>query len=235
MVKKPCQNDKLWAEPFAAVRYKLAVDAYLRQKGCPFRALVAFSGTVRDGGVDFTETGMNTALAGKAVPETATAETFKQDEYRLLIVANKFQTGFDQPLLHTMYVDKKLGGVNAVQTLSRFNRNHPDKDETMVLDFANEAEEIQKAFRLKRTGSAGIKLEKGTQELEPMTPKDGGLRPEDLEPLSQIIKELNERFGTDFTEQDKVFIRQLEQRVHKRPGPGGQHPRQSPGRRPPDL
>jgi type I restriction enzyme, R subunit len=334
-----------------AVRYKLAVDAYLKEQGCPFKSLVAFSGTVKDGGVDFTEPGMNTASTGKAIPETATAETFKQNEYRLLIVANKFQTGFDQPLLHTMYVDKKLGGVNAVQTLSRLNRIHPDKEEIMVLDFANEADEIQKAFqpyyertllkeatdpnllydlqnhlddfhlfteadvnkfaaiyfdpkgtqdklqvalvpvvdrftdvqvdaqaefrgclndfvrlyaflsqiitftdtdleklyvfarllwrvlpvnrdplpvevqqnidldafRLKKTGSGKIKLEKGTQDLEPMTSKDSGMKPDDVEPLSRIIKELNERFGTDFTEEDKVFIRQLEQRIANDP------------------
>ena len=99
-----------------AVRYKLAVDEYLKKKGYPFRALVAFSGTVKDGGMDYTEAGMN------GFPDTQTAETFKRDEYKLLIVANKFQTGFDQPLLHTMYVDKKLGGVGAVQTLSRLNR-----------------------------------------------------------------------------------------------------------------
>lgn len=336
-----------------AVRFKLAVDAYLKEKGYPFKSLVAFSGTVKDGGKDYTESGMNTLSVGKAVPETATAETFKQNEFRLLIVANKFQTGFDQPLLHTMYVDKKLGGVNAVQTLSRLNRIcPPDKEDTMVLDFANEADEIQKAFqpyyertllkeatdpnllydlqnkldgfhlfteaevekfatiyfdpkgtqdklqavlapvvdrykdatldtqsefrgclvdyvrlyaflsqvitfadadleklyvfakllwrvlpvnrdplpvevqqnidldafRLRKTGTTKIKLEKGTQELEPMTPKDeGGVRPEDIEPLSQIIKELNERFGTDFTEEDKVFIRQLEQRIANDP------------------
>ena len=334
-----------------AVRYKLAVDAYLKEKGCPFKSLVAFSGTVKDGGVDFTETGMNTASAGRSIPETATAETFKQNEYRLLIVANKFQTGFDQPLLHTMYVDKKLGGVNAVQTLSRLNRIHPDKEETLVLDFANEAEEIQMAFqpyyertllkeatdpnllydlqnqldgfhlfteadvnkfatiyfdpkgtqdklqaalapvvdrfkavqvdaqaefrgclndfvrlyaflsqiitftdtdleklyvfarllwrvlpvnrdplpvevqqnidldafRLKKTGSGKIKLETGTQELEPMGSKDSGMKPDEVEPLSRIIKELNERFGTDFAEEDKVFIRQLEQRIANNP------------------
>ncbi|MCZ7636540.1 MAG: type I restriction endonuclease [Verrucomicrobia bacterium] len=336
-----------------AVRYKLAVDAYLQAKGCPFQALVAFSGTVRDGGKDYTESGMNTLSVGKSVPETATAETFKQQEFRLLIVANKFQTGFDQPLLQTMYVDKKLGGVNAVQTLSRLNRIcPPDKEDTMVLDFANEAEEIQKAFqpyyertllkgatdpnllydlqarlegfhlftgpeverfaavyfdpkgtqdklqavlapvvdryeeaaldtqsdfrgclvdyvrlyaflsqvitftdtdleklfvfakllgrllpvhreplpvevqqnidldayRLRKTGTARIRLKKGTEELDPMTPKDeGGVRPEDLEPLSQIIRQLNERFGTDFTEEDKVFIRQLEQRIANDP------------------
>jgi type I restriction enzyme R subunit len=73
------------------------------------------------------------------------------------------------------------------------------------------------AFRLKKTGSGGIRLEKGTQELEPMTPKDSGPRPEDMEPLSQIIRELNQRFGTDFTEEDKVFIRQLEQRITNDP------------------
>jgi type I restriction enzyme R subunit len=123
-----------------AVRYKLAVDRYLAERGYPFRALVAFSGTVQDGGRSHTEAGMN------GVPEAQTAKTFEQPAYRFLVVANKFQTGFDQPLLHTMYVDKKLGGVNAVQTLSRLNRTHPGKKGTMVLDFANEADEIQAAF-----------------------------------------------------------------------------------------
>jgi type I restriction enzyme R subunit len=124
-----------------AVRYKLAVDRYLKERGYPFRALVAFSGSVADGGRSYTESGMN------GVPEAQTARTFEQAEYRFLIVANKFQTGFDQPLLHTMYVDKKLGGVNAVQTLSRLNRTHPpDKTGTVVLDFANEADEIKTAF-----------------------------------------------------------------------------------------
>ena len=81
-----------------------------------------------------------------AIPETQTARTFDLPEYRFLIVASKFQTGFDQPLLHTMYVDKKLGGVNAVQTLSRLNRTHPEKQSTMVLDFANESYEIKASF-----------------------------------------------------------------------------------------
>ena len=123
-----------------AVRYKLAFDRYLAERNYPFNALVAFSGKVQDGGRDYTEAGMN------GFPETQTAKTFERPEYRFLIVANKFQTGFDQPLLHTMYVDKKLGGVNAVQTLSRLNRTHPEKRSTMVLDFANEAEEIKAAF-----------------------------------------------------------------------------------------
>ena len=123
-----------------AVRYKLAIDQLLRERGYAYKALVAFSGTVRDGGQDYTEPGMN------GLPEVQTAKAFERPEYRFLIVANKFQTGFDQPLLHTMYVDKRLGGVNAVQTLSRLNRIHPEKTETMVLDFANEADAIQKAF-----------------------------------------------------------------------------------------
>jgi len=124
-----------------AVRYKLAMDTYLKANGHNFKTLVAFSGTVKDKGVEYTETGMN------GFPETKTAETFKQDEYKILIVAEKFQTGFDQPLLHTMYVDKRLNGLHAVQTLSRLNRTHPDKSETFVLDFANEAEDIEKAFQ----------------------------------------------------------------------------------------
>ena len=123
-----------------AVRYKRAVDACLAEQGHPFKALVAFSGTVDDGGKPYTEAGMN------GLPETQTARTFEGPEYRFLIVANKFQTGFDQPLLHTIYVDKKLGGVNAVQTLSRLNRTHPEKQDTMVLDFANEADDIKAAF-----------------------------------------------------------------------------------------
>ena len=124
-----------------AVRYKLAVDRHLKELGAPFKALVAFSGTVEDGGKSYTEPGMN------GIPEVQTAKSFEGSEYRLLIVANKFQTGFDQPLLHTMYVDKRLAGVNAVQALSRLNRTHRDKQSTMVIDFANEADEIRAAFQ----------------------------------------------------------------------------------------
>jgi type I restriction enzyme R subunit len=325
-----------------AVLYKRLVDAYLKTKGNPFKALVAFSGTVKYKSGDYTEAGMN------GFPDTQTAESFKRDEYRILIVANKFQTGFDQPLLHTMYVDKKLGGVNAVQTLSRLNRTFLDKAETAVFDFANDADEIQKAFepyydrtllseatdpnllydlqtrlaeyhyyttaevgqfaqvwfdpkatqeklhsalapavdryvaadederqlfrsqlgdfvrlyaflsqvvtftdadleklyvfgrlllrklplrrdqlpveiqqnidvdsyRVQQTSSGRISLKRGTHELEPIS---GGnifkTPPDELEPLSQILKELNERFGTEFAEDDKVFIRQLEEKL----------------------
>ena len=124
-----------------AVRYKLAVDRHLAELGNPFKTLVAFSSTIQDGGHSYTEANMN------GVPEAQTAKTFESPEYRMLIVANKFQTGFDQPLLQTMYVDKRLGGVNAVQTLSRLNRTHPDKAGTMVIDFTNESDDIQAAFQ----------------------------------------------------------------------------------------
>jgi len=129
-----------------AVRYKLAMDRYLKERGHPFKALVAFSGTVKDAGDSYTESGMNSVGAPRKISERQTAKEFERPEYRFLIVANKFQTGFDQPFLHTMYVDKKLGGVNAVQTLSRLNRTHAEKNETMVLDFENEADAIREAF-----------------------------------------------------------------------------------------
>ncbi len=124
-----------------AVRYKLVLDAYLKEQGYPYKALVAFSGTVHDAGQDYTEASMN------GIPEKQTAGTFHTPEYRFLIVAEKFQTGFDEPLLHTMYVDKKLAGVHAIQTLSRLNRIHPEKTDTMVLDFVNEPEVIAESFQ----------------------------------------------------------------------------------------
>ncbi len=327
-----------------AVRYRNAVDTYIKKKSYPFKALVAFSGAVKDAGIDHTEANMN------GFTETQTAATFKRDEYRILVVANKFQTGFDQPLLHTMYVDKKLGGVNAVQTLSRLNRVHPGKESTCVLDFANEAEDIQKGFapyydrtllteatdpnllydlqtrlgeyhfytaeevdrfargyfdpkatqetlhaalapavdryevatpddqrdfrsylgdyvrlyaflsqiitftdadleklyqfgrlllrklpvnreqlpveiqqnidmdsyRLQQTSTGRLGLEKGTHAIEPIKAKHVfGPEPEQVEPLSAILKELNERFGTDFTEADKVIIEHLETRLNE--------------------
>lgn len=101
--------------------------------------MVAFSGTVKDGPIDYTEAGMN-GFSEKELPEQ-----FDTDEFQFLIVAEKYQTGFDQPLLHTMYVDKKLQGT-AVQTLSRLNRTCSGKEDTFVLDFVNEAEEVQEAF-----------------------------------------------------------------------------------------
>jgi len=124
-----------------AVRYKQVIDKYLRAKGYTnIATLVAFSGKVIADDGEFTEPGMN------KFPESQTAERFGGNDYQVLIVAEKFQTGFDQPLLHTMYVDKVLLRLAAVQTLSRLNRIHPLKSDTFVLDFRNDAEEIQKAF-----------------------------------------------------------------------------------------
>ena len=127
-----------------AVRFQLAFAKELATRGLPFKSLVAFSGTVvdPDTGLSFTEENMN-----HLGPKIAIADALKTPEYRILIAANKFQTGFDEPLLHTMYVDKLLGGVNAVQTLSRLNRTRRGKTETVVLDFVNEAIDIQKSFQ----------------------------------------------------------------------------------------
>jgi len=131
-----------------AVRYKQAIDTYIQKMGYTsgpgaLATLVAFSGTVTDPDqptVSYTEPLMNGFGEGQLPKRFAGAE------YQVLIVAEKYQTGFDQPLLHTMYVDKKLAGVRAVQTLSRLNRTHPGKSDTFVLDFANQAEDIQTAF-----------------------------------------------------------------------------------------
>ncbi len=131
-----------------AVRWKLAIDQYIQNSGYQIGTLVAFSGEVNDkesGPDPFTETGrtMNANLRGRDI-----RAAFASDEYRILLAANKFQTGFDQPLLCGMYVDKRLAGIQAVQTLSRLNRAHPGKEVTYILDFVNEPEEILAAFKV---------------------------------------------------------------------------------------
>ena len=130
----------------AAVKYKLAFDRYIADQGYTgIRSLVAFSGTVEDPddpGSSYTEVAMNAGLAECELPET-----FQRDDYRVLLVAEKYQTGFDQPLLQTMYVVKRLAGVQAVQTLSRLNRIAPGKSRIFVLDFVNEEREIYDAFK----------------------------------------------------------------------------------------
>ena len=129
-----------------AVKYKQAFDKYIEDNGYTgIKTLVAFSGTVIDPDaptVEYTEVSMNKGIREKELPEK-----YSTDEYQVLLVAEKYQTGFDQPLLHTMYVDKRLSGIQAVQTLSRLNRTHPGKDDTFVLDFVNEPEEIQTSFQ----------------------------------------------------------------------------------------
>jgi type I restriction enzyme R subunit len=130
-----------------AVRWKLAIEKYIAEHGYEIGTVVAFSGEVNDkeSGPDaFTENShvLNPRLHGRDI-----REAFKGDEYRILLVANKFQTGFDQPLLCGMYVDKRLAGIQAVQTLSRLNRAHPGKDTTYVVDFVNDSTEIVAAFK----------------------------------------------------------------------------------------
>ena len=133
-----------------AVRWQLAIDKYIKERGYAIRTLVAFSGEVTDkesGPDGFTENSvaLNPNLKGRDI-----REAFKGDEYQILLVANKFQTGFDQPLLCGMYVDKRLAGIQAVQTLSRLNRAYPGK-ETYVLDFVNKPEEVLEAFKTYHT------------------------------------------------------------------------------------
>jgi len=126
-----------------AVKYYLAFRKEMKARNLAFKPLVAFSGTVKDpdAGEEYTENSLN-----RLAPRVSIPDAYKTPEYRILIVAEKFQTGFDEPLLQTMYVDKKLEGLHAVQTLSRLNRYLPAK-ETFILDFVNEIESIQKSFQ----------------------------------------------------------------------------------------
>lgn len=130
-----------------AVRWQKAVREYIARQNYPLGVLVAFSGEVNDPDsypqpVTEASADLNPGLKGRDI-----RDAFAQPDYHLLLVANKFQTGFDQPLLCGMYVDKLLGGIQAVQTLSRLNRAHPGKDTTYILDFVNDAAEILKAFK----------------------------------------------------------------------------------------
>ena len=125
------------------VKFKLEFDKQMEEMKLPYRVLVGFSGKVFDEDThqEYTESSMN------GFPETQTEENLKDPKFRILIVNNKFQTGFDEPMLHTMYVDKKLGGLQCVQTLSRLNRTMTGKTDTFVLDFVNEPQDVQESFQ----------------------------------------------------------------------------------------
>ena len=123
-----------------AVRYYHAIRDYLAERKSPYRAIVAFSGEHEYGATKVTEASLN------GFSSNLIADNIQKDPYRFLVCAEKFQTGYDEPLLHTMYVDKVLSGIRAVQTLSRLNRAHPKKRDTFVLDFTNDADTIQEAF-----------------------------------------------------------------------------------------
>jgi len=123
-----------------AIQYYHSISAYLGERKSPYEAIVAFSGEHDYGGRKVTEASLND------FPSSQIEKKFQQDPYRFLVVAEKFQTGYDEPLLHTMYVDKQLTGIKAVQTLSRLNRAHPKKTDTFVLDFQNDSDVIAEAF-----------------------------------------------------------------------------------------
>lgn len=131
-----------------AIRYLQEFRRQMQEKGdTGFDVLVAFSDKVEDDGISYTEEKLNKTKSGQTIKDKALPEAFHTDEYGILIVAEKYQTGFDEPLLHTMFVDRKLSGVKAVQTLSRLNRIMPGKQDTFVLDFVNTTQDIQQAFQ----------------------------------------------------------------------------------------
>ena len=123
-----------------AIQYYRAIDGYLKERKSRYQAIVAFSGEHEFGGAKMSEASLN------GFPSSRIAKKIREDPYRFLVCADKFQTGYDEPLLHTMYVDKTLSGIKAVQTLSRLNRAHPKKHDVFVLDFFNDAETIRDAF-----------------------------------------------------------------------------------------
>jgi type I restriction enzyme R subunit len=123
-----------------AIQYYHAISSYLIERKSPYKAVVAFSGEREHDGKKVSEASLN------GFPSSQIADKIQEDPYRFLICADKFQTGYDEPLLHTMYVDKVLSGIKAVQTLSRLNRAHPQKHDVFVLDFMNDSDTIQEAF-----------------------------------------------------------------------------------------
>ncbi|TXT26005.1 MAG: hypothetical protein FD134_713 [Gallionellaceae bacterium] len=168
-----------------AVRYKQELDIVVREQGLGFGVLVAFSGTVIINEQKYTEENMNPPGTGDI------AEAFKNPVQRILVVASKYQTGFDQPLLHTMYVDKKLGGVAAVQTLSRLNRTCPPlKQDTMVLDFVNEQKVIQASF----------------QDYYQRTELEGATDPDKLYNLKYTLEQMHVFTPEDVAEFVELFI-----------------------------
>ncbi|MGN4241024.1 type I restriction endonuclease subunit R [Staphylococcus equorum] len=207
-----------------AVRYKRAFDDYIKQQNYPdLKTLVAFSSTVDDDGVLYTETEMN------EINEAELPDKFSTDEYQVLIVAEKYQTGFDEPLLHTMYVDKPLSGIKAVQTLSRLNRTTKGKNDTFVLDFVNEPEEIQAAFQnyYEVTGLNDVtdpnilydlEYELGTMqvyteaEINAVSELEfkGNLKDKQLqERLNPVIDQAIERYNNNLEKEDKEQFKSL--------------------------
>lgn len=181
-----------------AVRYKLAFDNYILEKGYDqIKALVAFSGQVVDEENSlepFTEESMNTGLRRRSLPEA-----FKSDDYQVMLVANKYQTGFDQPLLVAMYVDKKLSGVSAVQTLSRLNRTATGKDMTFVLDFVNDPNDILESFKpyFRDASLSGITDPNIAHDIQMKLDHSGIYEQHHVERAAKVIIEGRERKGNN--------------------------------------
>ncbi len=202
-----------------AVRFKRKFDEIMQEMKLPYGALVAFSGTVKDSETneEYTETSMNQLQGKISIPEA-----LKLPQHRILIVANKFQTGFDEPLLHTMFVDKKLGGASTVQTLSRLNRTMRGKESTMVLDFVNDPEQVQADFQYyygenfmeednqtdpnslytvqTKIDSYNVFYQNEIEAFANIFFRKGN----DYEKLNPILKTVTKRFEEDLNEEDQV-------------------------------
>lgn len=207
-----------------AVQYYQAFRDYLAERKSPHKPIVAFSGEHEYGGAKVTEASLN------GFPSSQIADKIQEDPYRFLICADKFQTGYDEPLLHTMYVDKILSGIKAVQTLSRLNRAHPQKHEVFVLDFMNDRETIQEAFadyyrttilseetdpnKLHDLKAAldGYQVYASAQTEQLVTLYLGGADRDKLDPILDVCvavykEQLNEDGQVDFKGKAKAFLR----------------------------
>ncbi|MYN66612.1 MAG: type I restriction endonuclease subunit R [Acidobacteria bacterium] len=207
-----------------AIQYFHAIRDYLQQRKSQFRAVVAFSGEPEFGGQKVTEASLNGFPSGQIVRK------IQADPYRFLVCADKFQTGYDEPLLHTMYVDKTLSGIKAVQTLSRLNRAHPKKHDVFVLDFLNDADTIGDAFAdfypttILASETDPDKLHDlqadldGAQVYSPEQIDDlverylGGADRDELDPILDVcvavyVHELDEDAQVDFKGKAKAFVR----------------------------
>ncbi len=207
-----------------AVKYFRAITDYLKERNSPWRAIVAFSGEHEYGGQNVTEGSLN------GFPSNVIPQRFREDPYRFLVCAEKFQTGYDEPLLHTMYVDKVLSGIKAVQTLSRLNRAHPRKYDTFVLDFVNDAGTIQTAFEPYyrttvlseetdpnklhdlKADLDGYQVYSGSQIDELVELYLGGAERDRLDPVldasvARYVEELDEDAQVDFKGKARAFAR----------------------------
>jgi type I restriction enzyme R subunit len=207
-----------------AIEYFFAFNAYLAEIKSPYRPIVAFSGEPEYKGEKVSESKLN------GFPSNDIADRIQEDPYRFLICAEKFQTGYDEPLLHTMYVDKALSGIKAVQTLSRLNRAHPKKSDVFVLDFQNDVETIEKAFAdyyrttilCKETDPDKLHtLKSELDKYQVYSPEQietfqelflSGAERDKLDPIldacvAVYIKELDEDGQVDFKGKAKVFVR----------------------------